>query len=534
MRTLCVLCVLYGAQSAALKGSLGKVDAAALTQDLVQDEPPVFTATGFLFQNTSSTVVVSTAEFGKRHQWASAADHKAITDKCTHACGKGVDSSCVPECQVRLYGCLDYDRKTTEGAKEYETCEKKVIDTYTKFGEKWEATHPYLAGLMLRSKGGVSATDLDQAQDQCVSACGKGVDTSCVPECQVKMYQCLDHDRKVPEGLKKYKECEEKVLKTYRAFAADWDATHPYLLATLHHTSAKDLRLMQEKCFAGCGSSSKKSCAPRCQTQLYSCLNIGASPMEYTTCTQDAMSKIANFNKVDSDKTAAELVAVEKACTNACGLGVDAGCKPQCEVQMYGCSLEASRKDTKCTENVIKKYEKYATNWNEAHSYLLSHRGHADAETLEEIQDSCHEACGPGVDSSCVPECQVKMYTCLDHDRKVPEGEKKYKKCTAEVLSEYERFADDWDAAHPYLLATHRHVGAVELVRVADKCVEACGVGVDSSCVPECQVEMYTCLDHNRDKKEGAEKYEECERKVIEEYKEFGKKWDEKHPYGYN
>jgi len=123
------------------------------------------------------------------------------------------------------------------------------------------------------------------------------------------------------------------------------------------------------------------------------------------------------------------------------------------------------------------------------------------------------------------------MYSCLDHDRKTDDGAKKYKKCTAEVLAKYEKFADDWDAAHPYLLAVRRHVSSIELARLQDKCHDACGKGVDSSCVPECQVEMYTCLDHDRKTAEGEKLYDECEKKVTDEYKDFGKKWDEVHPY---
>jgi len=56
----------------------------------------------------------------KRRQWVNAEDHKQIHDECQVACGKGVDSSCVPECQVRMYGCLDHDRKTSDGKKRYD------------------------------------------------------------------------------------------------------------------------------------------------------------------------------------------------------------------------------------------------------------------------------------------------------------------------------------------------------------------------------------------------------------------------------
>lgn len=529
MNILSILCIIHGAESAALKGLLHKVVITETSNPVIVEAPPVFIASGFLAHSPNTS---SVASLHARRHWAATEDYLAIKDECVKACGKGVDSSCVPECQVKLYGCLDYDRKTSEGAKQYQECETKVLDTYAKFSENWEATHPYTTDLLLRSKGKIGATDFDQVQDECVEACGTGVDTSCVPECQVQMYQCLDHDRKVPEGSKKYEECKKKALETYRNFAADWEATHPYLLAVGHHTSAKELHSIQDRCDADCGGNSKKSCAPRCQTAAYTCLRIDASEAasEYKTCTEGAKAKVAEAEAA-SLTTAPELAAVEQACTGACGLGIDASCVPECEVQMYGCEGGATQKYTECTRKVLEKYEKFASDWNTAHPYLLASRGHADAETLEEMQDSCKDACGVGVDSSCVPECQVKMYTCLDHDRKTEDGSAKYNKCSAEVLSKYEKFADDWDAAHPYLLAVHRHVTSVELLRVQDKCTDACGAGVDSSCVPECQVEMYQCLDHDRKTKDGAEKYDECEKQVVREYKEFGTTWDAAHPY---
>lgn len=383
----CILCAFHGVQSAALKGSLHRFADSAI---VVEAEAPVFVAQGFLKHNVTAKAVVSVVA-GRHRHLEKHDNHASARDECTQACGKGVDSTCVPECQVRLYGCLDYDRTKPEGAKQYKQCKEELLKKYSKFAEDWEATHPYLANLILKKNMAVCAADVEHVHDKCVAACGKGADSSCVPECQVKLYACLDHDRTVPEGKEKHAECEKDVLEEYRNFAATWNKTHPYLLAVGH--------------------------------------------------------------------------------------------------------------------------------------------ADADAKTLDEINTGCTEACGIRVDSSCVPECQVNMYSCLDHDRKTEEGSKKYKKCTAEVLSKYERFADDWDAAHPYLLAVRRHVGSAELQRVQDKCADVCGKGVDSSCVPECQVDMYACLDHDRKTEEGAEKYDECEARVIKEFEKFDENWDATHPY---
>jgi hypothetical protein len=545
MRALCLLCVFHGVQSTALKGRLHKAQPSkevALTLDhffaaksvevsssAQALEAPVFVVQGFLAHNTTGKAAVSTA--GQHKHLAQNDGDSSVKDQCTQACGKGVDSSCVPECQVRLYACADYDRKTAEGAEKYRECEKQVLSTYSRFAKDWESTHPYLTDLMLRQV--VSAADVDKAHDECTAACGKGVDSSCVPECQVKLYTCLDHDRKVPEGLEKHKKCEKEVLDNYRNFAADWEATHPYLLAIGRHASAKDLRSIRDKCVTDCGSGSKKSCAPRCQTTSYTCLHIDATEEsdKYKICADGVKSAVAKLEAASSS-AAEELAAVDKACTTACGLGLDASCEPECEVQMYGCIENSNAQQyTDCTRKVIQRYEKFASDWNTAHSHLLARRGHADAELLEELHEGCADACGNGVDSSCVPECQAKLYSCLDHDRKTEDGAKKYKQCKGDVLAKYEKFADDWDATHPYLLAVRRHVASAELVRIEDKCIGACGKNVDSSCVPGCQVEMYSCLDHDRKTDEGAKLYEECESSVISEYSKFGATWDAAHPY---
>jgi hypothetical protein len=346
------------------------------------------------------------------------------------------------------------------------------------------------------------------------------------------MYQCNDHDRKVEEGLKKYKECEEKVLDEYRSFAADWNATHPYLLAIGRHVPAKDLSSIRNTCVSDCGDKPGKSCAPTCQTSFYSCLRVKVPDQEdeFKTCSSLVKEKYSKVEDMQVRNSAEELTAIESACSRACGLGSDASCLPECSVQMYSCE-GAKDKYTACTKRIVESYEKFSSNWNAVHPMLLSSRGHADAETLEEMKDGCIDACGTAVDSSCVPECQVKMYMCLDHDRKTEEGATEYKKCSSEVLAKYERFADDWNAAHPYLLAVHRHVASSELVHIHDKCVDVCGPNVDSSCIPECEVDMYQCLDHDRKTDVGLKLYEDCESKVVEEYKSFSKNWDEKHPY---
>merc|ERR1719446_752459 len=86
----------------------------------------------------------------------------------------------------------------------------------------------------------------------------------------------------------------------------------------------------------------------------------------------------------------------------------------------------------------------------------------------------CRNSCGVGVDSSCVPQCQVEMYWCLDHDP--PYESDKRDSCMNEVEDKYKKFGAEWDAIHPYLLLHSKNglerffISAKEQVGVADRC----------------------------------------------------------------
>jgi len=482
---------------------------------------------------------------------------RRIEDQCVSACGPDADSSCTTECQVRMYTCLDYNRDTPEGKDKHEACVADTIATYKKFAADWNATHPYLIGLGRH----VSAARLERIQDECVIACGRGVDSSCVPECQVKMYTCLDHDQQTEEGAKKFGECKDEVITKYKGFAEDWNATHPYLLShSQYQIRDADVYNVAEGCEAACSADSDASCVPECQVQMYKCFDFdratqeGAAQhkacvkkqtqffVEYAEAVKNSSLSLPSFAAEQGPKgmnraTLVELHQIADQCKGACGVGVDSSCVVECQVQMYTCldhdrkTLKGSARYLNCTDKVVKKYEKFAADWDATHPYLLSLKNKVDANKLQAIYDGCTDACGDGVDSSCVPECQVQMYRCLDHDSKTEEGAVKYKKCEQDVLTKYEAFADDWDATHPYLLAIRRHASAAQLQDIFDDCVVACGKDVDSSCVPECQVQSYTCLDNDVHVPEGAEQYKACKEEVIKKYGNFSADWDATHPY---
>mmetsp|Transcript_692 Transcript_692/g.1409 ORF Transcript_692/g.1409 Transcript_692/m.1409 type:complete len:192 (+) Transcript_692:43-618(+) len=155
------------------------------------------------------------------------------------------------------------------------------------------------------------------------------------------------------------------------------------------------------------------------------------------------------------------------------------------------------------------------------------------ASTAETAAYDCHAACGEGVDSSCVPYCQTELYMCQDHDRSVTEGAEKFDKCAEGVMAKFEKFRSEWDKNKLYFLAHKDSTTLVTLAQRADmesECKGACGEGVDSSCVPSCEVELFWCFDYDRLLEEGKEKFDKCKAKVLEDYQGFGARWEKEHP----
>lgn len=161
------------------------------------------------------------------------------------------------------------------------------------------------------------------------------------------------------------------------------------------------------------------------------------------------------------------------------------------------------------------------------------------------VDDGCKEACGEGVDSSCIPKCETEMYWCLDHNNTVASGAKLFRECKEEVTEKFKNFGSEWNSTHGSFVAatngTHqvtsssRVISAAERKAIEDMCNSACGTGVDSSCVPQCQTEMYRCLDHDTtpgyewdtEQVEAAPKLiKECQDKVAEKYRSFGENWN--------
>jgi len=231
-----------------------------------------------------------------------------------------------------------------------------------------------------------------------------------------------------------------------------------------------------------------------------------------------------------TDRSSVYLV-IQQRCEAACGY-TDSSCVPECEVKMYKCIQYAEEKDRQtCMGKVISDFNKFKKTWNASHAVFMAHRN-VRLEAI--VQGRCKQACGPDTDASCMPECQVKMYHCIENGNPT---ESELDKCFDGVETEFKSFAEKWNSTHPSLLVHKRNfthqvhfaTNSQQSAVILKGCKEACGAGVDTTCVPQCQTEMFWCLDH--DPPYEVDEQKECMEEVIAEYKKFGQEWEKKHPY---
>jgi len=249
-----------------------------------------------------------------------------------------------------------------------------------------------------------------------------------------------------------------------------------------------------------------------------------------TSHENNASARSATQKNASTDSNNVHVV-IQQRCESACGY-TDSSCVPECEVEMYQCMQYAEETDRqKCMDEVILEFGGFKKKWNASHAIFMAHRN-VRLEAM--VQGRCKRACGPNADASCVPECQVKMYHCIENGNPT---ESELDKCFDNVETEFKSFVEKWNSTHPYLLVhgrnsthqVHFTTSSQQRAVILKGCKEACGPGVDSTCVPQCQTEMFWCLDH--DPPFEVDEQKECMDKVIAEYKKFGQEWEKKHPY---
>lgn len=161
---------------------------------------------------------------------------------------------------------------------------------------------------------------------------------------------------------------------------------------------------------------------------------------------------------------------------------------------MYWCfDLKNESNFYQCQADVLEEFAAFGENWNSTHPYLF---GMYDKKTLSAADKyaavtKCKDACGDDSDSSCVPECEVQMYWCFDFRKS-----KRVHHCQNNVIEEFKTFSKVWDQRHPYFLNVAKRALAPGDKQVAHaKCDAACSPLAESTCVPQCELQMFWCFD---------------------------------------
>jgi len=372
-------------------------------------------------------------------------ERREIHGQCEAACGEGVDSSCIPQCEIEIYTCRNHASHTDE----HKQCNDDIMKKYSEFGAQWDAQH-FIAKL---ASSTLSEADRRVIHGECEAACGNGVDSSCVPQCEIEMYTCRSYASHTDE----HKKCNDDVIKKYTAFGSNWDATHSekYTLSKISMHSASDASLKLSvlgQCKATCGSGVDSSCVPKCQTEMFQCM--------------------------DHDR------------------------------------LTASANHKECQDKIVKKYKAFASEWDATHLFVA--RRVVTTAEHKSINSQCQAACGDGVDSSCVPKFEIAMYACLDHASHTDERAQ----CNDKALEQARQFGANWDTHRLLARRKHHIMTASERKATHFQCKATCGTGVDSSCVPECETEMFACIDH-----EDPAERKQCSDEVLEKYQKFAANW---------
>lgn len=309
-------------------------------------------------------------------------------DRCSEACGDGVDSSCVPECENDMYQCVDhmtsYNMSIEEDRKMRAQCQDKVIEDYKGWGTSWDESHPHLSSW--RRDGGWSLQTLSGEIRQamhvhCQLACGVNPDPDTMQQCETELIFCVDYAEQGGQQA-----CLENVTEKYKKLDS---AQHTHELRELSHRR--------------------------------------------------------NNSEGRDILSAAVRQGFYNRCQKACGKGADSSCVPQCETEMYWCvdhmtthdfDIDYEPERETCLTSVEEKYKDFQDDWEESHPNLLRRRfagsrggrlaggpaAGAEAEELRALSGElrrmlrwrCRAACRDRVDARGVPRCETRMYWCVD------------------------------------------------------------------------------------------------------------------------
>lgn len=314
------------------------------------------------------------------------------------------------------------------------------------------------------------------AKTQCGDWCSGregGSDSHCVTDCEAEMYQCNDHNKTRDDEKAAHDECVATVQAKFSAAGTQHSDT------TDAHFLAQERKVDHDFCVVVCDDPNsydgpEMQCVTGCESDMYRCHNHNSTVPE------------------------------GKAAFEQCKAGVKA------------------------------KYTAVASS-----AHFIARAANMTDELHREIADSCRSACGQGVDSSCATDCETDLYHC--HEKKQTasgtgdaEGVQEFETCKTDVLEKYKNFKKDWNATHSNDPSSTTHMVAsvntnateVLLRSFASACADACGAQADSSCVPNCQTEIYHCHEQKitapasptGTDEEGEKVFQKCKQGVLDSY----------------
>lgn len=392
-----------------------------------------------------------------------------------------------------------------------------------------------IAAIVLRTAPTPNTTDLTLSHDvvrdvnsKCRQICGKhDADSKCITGCEAEMYRCHNHNITVPEGQKKYDNCESRVLNKYQ---------YQFALAHLLGSKSRNVthlsKAEQDRCKNACSADWKteSKCLTSCEAALYRCHNYNVTVPEEKQLFEDCEKRVLHEHEnsahtqltahkalnISSSHTvarsrgfdAAALQGIRDSCHSSCGHNPSSSCLTGCEVEMYQCrdhnstQPEGKKARDACEDAALEKWRAFAQGMDFA--------GHLTANvtstaSFSHLRSSCLGVCAVNVSQGCQTGCEVELYQCMDRRVFLPG-------CEEKVLGKYRAMGTLHDGDPP-------HYG-VRLEQLKQACQHACGGKMDSSCQTRCEVDMYQCMDHNYTVPEGKHEYDHCVDDTLEKYRE--------------
>ncbi|CAK0847652.1 unnamed protein product, partial [Prorocentrum cordatum] len=138
----------------------------------------------------------------------------------------------------------------------------------------------------------VSSAEVHRVLDVCHSACGQGVDVSCVPSCQDEVHAC---GTTAGQGAP----CEKKAVAKFANFRAAWEKEHPHSFMKVATSALR--RKVETGCEDACGPFADSHCFTECETMMFRCMcmeeDIAEKKVACDKCESEVLAKAKTFDE---------------------------------------------------------------------------------------------------------------------------------------------------------------------------------------------------------------------------------------------